>query len=234
MFGKQPALGFGSLPSGNSTGPLRAERSVATEKQEEQIAKFLMAEIDIAEGELQRLRSEGATRVSQLLTTTTALLGASLVFSRIPGVTLQDLFITVGCISIVLSLYSLITFEYVISRDELSDKAARASGRCRRYFIARFPSTKAHVTWQYDDHPTHWVTHNRSELKRTVQYVGSALGALCVWSFAMAGQIGVAAATSAAVTSFILLITGCVWFSRRRYKKAALHAREQVRFDKLE
>ena len=192
--------------------------------------EFLLQELQLMEAEIQRLRAEGIARLNFLFTITSALFGGVLVIVGLGRLTDEQIIVGVFIASFILFVISLSTFEYALSRDVLCDKNARGTGRIRKYFLLKYKEIENHVTWQTDDAPTHWITSNRSDIRRVALFFTSTLAGIAGGSFVFWIFPSLAIALVAFI--FILIITGLiliVW-AEQRFKNACEKANREQKF----
>jgi hypothetical protein len=191
---------------------------------------FLLKELDLMEGEIKRLRAEGPLRLQFLFTTTSALLGSLLVLAGLKAIE-PDWIRRAGiATSFLLFTFSLVTYDYLISRDISCDRNARATARIRQYFLSRSPGLSLHVSWQTIDRPTQWIRVDRSAIRRMAVFIASSVGGLSIGltAFELARQYEIAYAVgiaSGATVAFFMHL----WASRR-LKSAMAAALAEQRF----
>lgn len=194
--------------------------------------EFLRQELQLMEGEIQRLRVEGGSRLNFLFSITSALYGALLAVAGLGKLTTEQIVIGLVVASFMLFIVSLSTYEYAISRDILCDKNARGTGRIRRYFLSKHPEIESHVTWQANDEPTHWVRSNKSDIRRVALFFSSTLAGLTCGTlvFMILTTMAFAVATFMG-TSVVIGLALTLW-AKERLRSASLVAQSERRFPK--
>lgn len=177
---------------------------------------FLLKELDLMETEIKRLRAEGPQRLQFLFTITSSLLGSLLVLAGLETID-SDWVCRAGiATSFLLFIFSLVTYDYLISRDISCDRNARATARIRQYFIGRSPDLERHVSWQTTDGPTLWIRVDGSSIRRMAIFIACGVAGLCLGltAFELTYQYDLAYATGLVVSAAVAIAMR-LWASRR-------------------
>lgn len=190
---------------------------------------FLLNELKIINDDVRRFRSEGINRLNFFISMTTAILGGLAFLFSFATYDFFQFALAGGFFLLILIGWN--TFQYLIERDIASDKNMRATARIRRFFLDKFSPLEKHITWHAYDSPTSWVTANKSTIRKTVQYILSAVIAVLVGliasNFIMPLISVIIAVILIPITFFTLEI-----YAKRKFKKAANEAISSIRFPK--
>lgn len=191
---------------------------------------FLLKELEIISNDIARFRSEGINRLNFFISMTTAILGGlAFLFSM----TTYDIFqfaLAGGFFLLILIGWN--AFQYLIERDIASDRNARATARIRRFFLDKFPVLEKHITWHMYDDPTSWVTANKSNMRKTVQYILSAI--IAILSGVIASNLIAMMYISILIAIIFIPLTFFVleMYAKLKFKKATNEAISSIRFPK--
>jgi hypothetical protein len=199
---------------------------------EKVVEAFILQEITLVEGEIQRLRAEGLARTNFLVVLTTATSTALFALSGMGNVDQRSVLFASLCLSIFLLALGILSFGYLLGREVSTDYNFRATARLRQYFVERDRSIVDYLSWQYTDEPTKWVTHNSSYVRRVT-------GLLCSLYFAAAIGLGLeilgtglapAVLWVTVAIAFALAEIVCTIGSTKYLRRAALRAVRHQRF----
>jgi hypothetical protein len=194
--------------------------------------EFLLQELQLMEGEIQRLRAEGVSRLNFLFSITSALFGALLAIAGLGKLSSQQIVVGFIVASFMLFIVSLSTYEFAVSRDILCDKNARGTGRIRRYFLTKHPEIEAHLSWQTNDEPTHWVQSNKSDIRRVAIFFSSTLAGLACGAsvFRVLASLEFAVATFMGVS--VLIGLALTLWAKQRLRTVYQRAQAECKFSK--
>jgi hypothetical protein len=200
------------------------------ENSEKNAVVFLIAEYNEIAHETRRLRQEGITRLNFFITITSSFLAVLVFLSQSKatfGVSFQ---IAAIGVLLLLLLIGLDTFDHSIRRDIYTDFNVRAMARIRCFFATQNPEIKQYLTWQYHDEPTLWVTRNNSNVRKTVQYIVSAVCALTIGL--VVNLIGFNPVISTIIGGVMLVVSfiGFRGYASKRFRQANIDAEKSTRF----
>ena len=192
--------------------------------------EFLFHEYEAIETDVQRLRTEGATRLNILVAIATAVLTGFAASFLVSGVSQG----TRNAVAIAAlgstGLFTMLTYSYFVGREILTDRDFRALARIRRYFVQRERRLVKFVTRNTTDGPTNILLRNHSFVLVATRTLLAIITAIATADFTrrFSGNLAVLAAVTAA--GFVVPYGGARWWSSRRFHAAAQSASKETRF----
>lgn len=154
----------------------------------EHAVQFLLAEYSALEADLQRLRTEGATRLNLFVAIASAAIAAdvSIFLSKTFSVTSKNSISLV--LTTILLPFSLQTYRFYLMREMNIDRDLRALARLRQFFVEQYPFLRPYITWQIGAQSSFYTLRNNTYtlgISRHLTACISAVFVFCTWSLAV-------------------------------------------------
>lgn len=148
-------------------------------------AEFMLEEYKMLRERFHSLRNEGVSRLSFFVALTSAVIGGVLILgSNLPLVTFRLMLLAA---IVLLASVGIDVVQFMITRDDVTDRVERGMSRVRRYFVEHDPSLKNFIIFPYCDEPTNYITKlsvlgiRRTALTVQSFTVGLAVGIIADW-----------------------------------------------------
>jgi hypothetical protein len=193
--------------------------------------EYMLEEYKMLRERFHSLRDEAIIRMNFFLTLTSAIIGGILIIgNNISPILVRPMLLAA---LVLLAGVGIDVVNFMVTRDEVTDRVERGMSRVRRYFTEREPLLKNFIVYPDHDEPTNYVVRQKAVgLRRTAQLVqsftvGLAIG-ICSDLLGMRLEVSVILSLVALAINFSLLERN----ARHQLTQALNRAKNEVRFPK--